>query len=41
MADIRLLEDQVKKELDDKINQLGLTAGSDVKAAGSTKSTPY
>jgi hypothetical protein len=41
MDDIRMLEDQVKQELDAKIDELGMVTSDEMKNAGSIKSTPY
>ncbi|PJF18272.1 Phosphatidylinositol transfer protein beta isoform, partial [Paramicrosporidium saccamoebae] len=41
MDDIRILEDQMKQELEQKISDLGMKAGSDSKSRESAKSTPY
>ena len=41
MDDIRMLEDQIKQELDARIDELGMTTSNEMKKAGSTKSTPY
>lgn len=41
MDDIRILEDEVKRELDAKINDLGLTSQLQLNESGSIKSTPF
>lgn len=41
MDDIRMLEDQVKKELDAKMKEFGLDAGKDLDSSESIKSSPY
>lgn len=35
-----MLEDEIKRELDEKMNEMGMKAGSDVNSLGA-KSTPY
>lgn len=41
MADIRMMEDEVKRELDQKLNSLGMATTEDSTTAGSIRSTPY
>jgi hypothetical protein len=41
MVDIRILEDEAKKELDEKLNNLGMAVTQEVKTEGSVKSTPF
>lgn len=41
LREIRLLEDQVKKEIDSKFNELGMQRNKETNTAGSVKSTPY
>lgn len=40
MHDIRILEDEIKRELDEKMDAMGMKAGSDAKSTDA-KSTPY
>jgi hypothetical protein len=41
MDDIRMLEDQIKQELDQKMSEMGMKIENDTKSTGSIKSTPY
>ena len=36
-----MLEDEVKRELDQKLDNLGMATAKETKAEGSTKSTPF
>lgn len=41
LDEIRLLEDQIKRELDSRLSELGMQSSKELKSAGSVKSTPY
>lgn len=41
MADIRMLEDEVKRELDQKLCSMGMAAAPETRNEGSIKSTPF